>query len=253
VLRDSANVLADKVWQERLALLRRYHLCCEIEIFAPQLPDFRAVASSNPDIQFILPMGWPIDLTEAGHRDWKRDLEALSSCENVAVKIFGWNASLALIGRSTKSAPGILDTIEFFRPERCMFASYMPIAKVACSFQDLYRAYHDVVSEFSASERRKLFHDTANMVYGIGEPRSVARCEVLFERRINVGLRLYAVQRCHRHLGCHGLSERRLLEMVFPLAKVAGLCAEDFLNDGRAAQPCRDDGGAAARLSELRR
>jgi len=82
-------VIADKAWQERLALLRKYHLCCEIEIFAPQLPDFTAVVNSYPDIQFILPvMGWPIGLTEAGHRDWKRDMEALSSCENVAVKDF---------------------------------------------------------------------------------------------------------------------------------------------------------------------
>jgi len=72
-------VIADKAWQERLALLRKYHLCCEIEIFAPQLPDF----GKNE-----LGMGWPIDLTEAGHRDWKRDMEALSSCENVAVKDF---------------------------------------------------------------------------------------------------------------------------------------------------------------------
>jgi hypothetical protein len=48
-----------------------------------------AVVNSYPDTQFILPvMGWPIDLTEAGHRDWKRDMEALSSCENVAVKDF---------------------------------------------------------------------------------------------------------------------------------------------------------------------
>jgi hypothetical protein len=47
--------------------------------------------------------------------------------------------------------PWILDTIEFFRPERCMFASHMPIAKLARSFQDLYCAYLDVVSEFSTS------------------------------------------------------------------------------------------------------
>jgi predicted TIM-barrel fold metal-dependent hydrolase len=46
----------------------------------------------------------------------------------------------------------------------------MPIAKLACSFQDLYSAYFDVVSEFSGSEKRKLFHDTATMVYGLANP-----------------------------------------------------------------------------------
>ena len=63
--KEVPDLLADKSWQERLALLCKYHMCCEIEIFAPQLPDLTAVASSYPDIQFILPaMGRPIDLTD---------------------------------------------------------------------------------------------------------------------------------------------------------------------------------------------
>src|SRR5260370_39213341 len=37
------------------------------------------------------------------------------------------------------------------------------------------------------------------------------------------------------------------------LAEVAGLGAEDFLNDGRVAQPCKDGRDATACLPELRR
>jgi hypothetical protein len=37
------------------------------------------------------------------------------------------------------------------------------------------------------------------------------------------------------------------------LAEVAGLGAEDFLNDGRVAQPCKDGRDSAACLAELRR
>jgi hypothetical protein len=37
------------------------------------------------------------------------------------------------------------------------------------------------------------------------------------------------------------------------LAEVAGLGAEDFLNDGRVAQPCKDGRDPAACLPELRR
>jgi predicted TIM-barrel fold metal-dependent hydrolase len=101
------HILTDKAWLARLALLRKQDLRCEIEIFGSQLPDLKVVASSYPDIQFILPvMGWPIDLTGAGHRTWKRDMEALSKCENVAVKIFGmecifgisWTADLGSDG-----------------------------------------------------------------------------------------------------------------------------------------------------------
>ena len=71
-------------------------------------------------------------------------------------KIFGMECIFGLDWKVDQIRPWILDTIEFFRPERCMFASHMPIAKLARSFQDLYCAYLDVVSEFSTSGKRKL-------------------------------------------------------------------------------------------------
>jgi predicted TIM-barrel fold metal-dependent hydrolase len=112
-------------------------------------------------------MGWPIDLSDAGHRDWKRDIKALASCQNVAVKIFGMERISGIDWPIDQVRPWILDTIELFKPERCMFASHMPIAGLACSFQDLYNAYLDIVSWFSVSETWKLFHDTAATIYGL--------------------------------------------------------------------------------------
>jgi predicted TIM-barrel fold metal-dependent hydrolase len=47
-----------------------------------------------------------------------------------------------------------------------MFASHMPITKLACSFQHLYSTYCELVSDFSTSEKHSLFHDTAE-VYGL--------------------------------------------------------------------------------------
>ncbi|MFZ0592487.1 MAG: amidohydrolase family protein [Bryobacteraceae bacterium] len=165
---ERPDVLTDKCWQQRLRLLRKYNFCCEIEIMAPQLADFSGVASSFPDIQFILPvMGWPLDTTETGRQAWKSGMKALSSCENVAVKIFGMECIFGVHWTIAQIRPWILDTIDLFTPKRSMFASHMPIAGLASTFQDLYRAYFDVVSAFSASEKRNLFHDTATIVYGL--------------------------------------------------------------------------------------
>jgi predicted TIM-barrel fold metal-dependent hydrolase len=77
-------------------------------------------------------LGWPIDLTGAVHRDWKRGMKALSGCENVAVKTFGMECIFGLDWTVDQIRPWILDVIELFSPERCMFASHMPIAKLAC-------------------------------------------------------------------------------------------------------------------------
>jgi predicted TIM-barrel fold metal-dependent hydrolase len=110
-------------------------------------------------------LGWPIDLTDAGYQAWRRDMAALSQCENVAVKIFGLECIFGLDWTVPQVRPWILETIALFGPRRCMFASHMPITLLACSFGRLYGAYWDVVADFSDTEKRQLFHGTAASIY----------------------------------------------------------------------------------------
>lgn len=162
------ELLSNTVWQDGLALLRGRHLRCEIEIFGSQLPEFASVAASYPDIQFVLPvMGWPIDLTNEGHETWKRALATASACDNVAIKIFGMECIFGIRWTVAQIRPWILDTVELFGPDRCMFASHLPICKLACSVQQLYAAYLEVIADFSVSEKRQMLHDTAAEIYGL--------------------------------------------------------------------------------------
>jgi len=151
------------------AMLAKYDLRCEMEILAPDLPELAAAARLYPGMQFILPlMGWPIDLTYSGHRAWQRDMKILSDCRNVAVNIIAMECIFGFNWTVDQVRHWISDTIDFFGPERCMFASHMPIAGLARSFHDLYSAYFDVVSNYSASDRQKLFHGAATRIYGLG-------------------------------------------------------------------------------------
>jgi predicted TIM-barrel fold metal-dependent hydrolase len=160
------DVLSDPSLRTGVATLRKHGLPCEIEIFAPQLPSLTALARACPDVQFILPvLGWPIDLTDAGYQAWRRDMAALSQCQNVAVKVFGLECIFGLGWTVPQVRPWILETIALFGPKRCMFASHMPIALLACSFGKLYSAYWDVVGDFTETEKQQLFHDTAAAVY----------------------------------------------------------------------------------------
>jgi predicted TIM-barrel fold metal-dependent hydrolase len=162
------DLLSDATWRKGVALLRKHGLRCEVEVFAHQLPDVAALARSCPDLQFVVSaMGWPADLTAEGHQAWKRDMAALSLCENVAVKIFALECIFGLKWTVEQIRPWILETIAMFGPARCMFASHMPVTRLACSFQELYSAYLDVVSGFGKLEKRQLFHDTAAVVYGL--------------------------------------------------------------------------------------
>lgn len=161
------DLLSDAAWRRGIASLRGRHLLCEIEIFSSQLADLASVAADYPDIQFVLPlMGWPVDPTTDGRTAWKRGLATVSACPNVAVKIFGLECIFGIRWTVPQVRPWILDTIELFGPQRCMFASHMPICKLACSIQLLYSNYLQVIEGYSTLEKRQLLHDTAATLYG---------------------------------------------------------------------------------------
>ena len=112
-------------------------------------------------------MGWPIDLTNEGHETWKRVLATASACDNVAIKIFGMECIFGIRWTVAQIRPWILDTVELFGPDRCMFASHLPICKLACSVQQLYAAYLEVIADFGVSEKRQMLHDTAAEIYSL--------------------------------------------------------------------------------------
>ncbi len=87
--------------------------------------------------------------------------------ENVAIKIFGMECIFGIRWTVAQIRPWILDTVELFGPDRCMFASHLPICKLACSARQLYAAYLEVIADFSASEKRQMLHDTAAEMYGL--------------------------------------------------------------------------------------
>jgi predicted TIM-barrel fold metal-dependent hydrolase len=162
------DLLSDDAWRGRIAALRGRGLVCELEVFGSQLWDLAAVAVAYSDIQFVLPvMGWPLDLTEDGQKRWRRALAALSACSNVAVKIFAMECIFGVRWTVPQVRPWILETIEIFGPSRCMFASHMPICTLACSIQQLYDAYFEIIADFSVFEKCQLLHDTAANVYRI--------------------------------------------------------------------------------------
>ena len=160
------DLLSDEVWRSRIAGLLGRGWVCELEMFSTQLRGLTPVALAYPDIQFVLPvMGWPLDLTNDGYRDWKQALAALSVCSNVAVKIFAIECIFGLRWTVPQVRPWILETIELFGPARCIFASHMPLCTLACTFQQLYEPYFEIIADFSVSEKLQLLHDTAAKVY----------------------------------------------------------------------------------------
>jgi predicted TIM-barrel fold metal-dependent hydrolase len=106
-------------------------------------------------------------------------MRELASCPNVVAKLgginmemngFGWHerprppssAELAAATRRYYDA-----TIEAFGADRCMFESNFPVDLASCSYAVLWNALKRIAAGASATEKAKLFHDTAARVYRI--------------------------------------------------------------------------------------
>lgn len=165
---DRPDLTADPTWRRGFALLSRFNLSFDLMLFPTQLGDALALAHAFPDTQIILNhTGSPVDRDPEGLALWRRGMEALAAAPNVAVKISDLGAydhdwTLDSI------RPFVLSTIEWFGPERCLFATDLPVAALHGSAAAIYDAFSTLVEGFSADEQRRLFHDNAAKYYRLG-------------------------------------------------------------------------------------
>lgn len=61
--------------------------------------------------------------------------------------------------------PVVLETIEIFGSDRCMFASNFPVDSLYSTYSDLITAFRTITADFSPGERALLFHANAARVY----------------------------------------------------------------------------------------
>jgi len=162
---DRPDLVKTSAWRRGFALLHRFDLSFDLQLYPAQMADAAALAHANPETLIILNhAGMPVDRDEEGIRLWKRGIRQLASAPNVVVKISGlgtvdWKWTVESI------RPFVLETIEAFGVSRCMFASNFPIDKLFSDFDTLYDSFREITASFSADERRKLFHDNAARYY----------------------------------------------------------------------------------------
>jgi predicted TIM-barrel fold metal-dependent hydrolase len=161
------DFLTDSAWLRGFARLKRYDLSFDLQLYPSQMADAAALAAAHGDTSIILNhAGMPVDRDADALSLWRAGMRALAAQPNVWVKISG----LGMVDwRWTEDSirPFVLETIEIFGPDRCMFASNFPVDKLYSSFDVLYDTFKKIVSDFSVDEQRKLFSDTALAVYRI--------------------------------------------------------------------------------------
>ncbi|MCY3650530.1 MAG: amidohydrolase family protein [Acidimicrobiaceae bacterium] len=127
----------------------------------------RQAAEMFGDLQFILGhCGVPMERTAEYFDAWRAGMATLAGAPNVACKISG----LGMTDHSwtvESIRPWVLECIEVFGVERCMFGSNWPVDSLYSSYRAVVEAYREITADFSADERSALFRRNAEHYYKV--------------------------------------------------------------------------------------
>lgn len=164
---EGRGSMSDPAWRRGYALLARYGLSWDLRVPHAQLSEAAEVLGAFPDIPVVLNhTGFPWDRSEAGLEAWRRDMRTVAERPNAHLKL----SELGLKERPWEYEENrriVLEAIEMFGVERCMFASNFPVAGLRIGFDELYTSYKNMVADFSEAEQLALFHDNAKRFYRI--------------------------------------------------------------------------------------
>ena len=158
-------MMRDTVWVSGLRLLRKYDLSWDLRVKTWELEAAAKVVRTIPDIAVVLNhTGFPWDRSAAGLELWRRGMRALAACPNAWCKL----SCLCLPEASWDYEDNrrvVLEAIEIFGAERCMFASNFPVDGLRVSYAQMFDDFKRMTAGLSDAERRWLFHDNAAAFY----------------------------------------------------------------------------------------
>ena len=162
------DMTTDPQWQAGYALLARYGLSFDLQCYPAQMPGLVPLLERHPDIPVLINhMGMPVLTDPDGVEQWRAGMKALAAIPHVAVKISGAGFIHRNWARESIE-PFVLETIDLFGTDRCLFASDAPTDKLFAPIARYLDAYHAIVAAFSDVEKRAMFGGNANRLYRLG-------------------------------------------------------------------------------------
>jgi predicted TIM-barrel fold metal-dependent hydrolase len=162
------DVTQNDQWWEGFGLLGKYGLSFDLQCYAGQMAGLAPLIARHPEIPVIINhLGMPVATDREGLTRWRHGLRALAAMPHVAIKLSG----LGFIHRDwtlDRIRPYLLEAIDLFGPDRCLFASDSPTDKLFAPIDRYLETYHAIVADFTDGERRAMFAGNANRIYRLG-------------------------------------------------------------------------------------
>ena len=166
---DRQDLMDDVQWRKGYRALADHGGSFDLQVWPWQLEQAARLAHDVPEVPIVLDhTGMPRDWDDAGVAVWRKGMAALAGAPNTSVKI----SALGMFSKEFGTdaiRQFVLDTIEIFGTDRCMFASNYPVDMLFSSYRAIWEAYDSITADsgMSESERSALFHDNAARLYRV--------------------------------------------------------------------------------------
>jgi len=163
--RGEAGSMDDPRWRRGYAALDRHGLSFDLQTPWWHLDAAADLARDFPRTQIVINhTGLPADRSPEGLAGWRRALEAVAGCPNVAVKISGLGQPGTAWTVET-NGPVIRDTVSIFGSDRCLFASNYPVDSLVASFSTIVEVMRSALSDLAPEDRAQIFSGNAIRLY----------------------------------------------------------------------------------------
>ena len=160
-----ADYCNDPDFRRGFALLEKYDLSFELQVYAHQARHAAKLIEAFPNVRMVLVhagmLSWraPEALVE-----WRAGLTAMAAYPNLRVKLSG----LGMFSGGLTYPQGrqvIRDTIQMFGAERTIYGSNFPLEKLHASYADYIGVVRKVLAEYNETDQRKIMHGNAVAFY----------------------------------------------------------------------------------------
>lgn len=153
-------------------LLAELGLSFDLCIRPKELPDFIKLVDECPDTRFILDhCGNPQAKWSKDEWDgWRKNMGEMAKRKHVVCKVSGFVVNGWEKGKWKPDdlAPAVNGTIEAFGWDRVMFGGDWPVVTLSATYKEWITALRTIVADRPEADQKKLLHDNAVRVYGLG-------------------------------------------------------------------------------------
>ena len=172
-LRDFAqgDYLVDPDFHRGYALLEKYNLVYDLDVFWENMGKAAAMAAKFPNIILVVDhAGFPQERTAEYFYNWQKGIAEFRGMDNVYMKISGLGMGDHMAGRKwtiETIRPWVECCLEVFGVERSFFGTNWPVDKDYSTYPELIDAYRELISGYSEAEQTALFSGNAETAYRI--------------------------------------------------------------------------------------